>query len=220
MKDKIESIGRSYERMVRFQEAVRSAERDVEALSDEAIEGGGVAEGMLFVTLARALEAVRLLPKSLPKGEVLKAVKEGPVATQELFIKTLVDRIKLTGEVMVALQGSPIEDADNVYELEREREKHQAARRQEMSFPEDHLPEYRRRLGSGNWILTTRCLDEQGKYCTGEKVNSKLGVLLVSDVQTLTNVLDHPHYNKLSDQEKKILGVGYPFDVITLVATK
>lgn len=84
-----------------------------------------------------------------------------------------------------------------------------------ITFPEHEVEGLKERLRQHKVIFTTRCRRERGWYKKGEELDSfQLGILKVEDVVTYQSLSDHPFFEYLTDEEKKLLST--PFDVVKL----
>ena len=89
-----------------------------------------------------------------------------------------------------------------------------------MTFPHSEIPGLRKRLNTIGHAYTTRVDTEQGKWKTGEIVESPLGKLHIVGVKTIDNLFEHPFLNELTPAQQKLLSKHDKLDVVKFMSAK
>jgi len=75
-----------------------------------------------------------------------------------------------------------------------------------ISFPEEEWKAYQKRINNGQCIITIRVLNEYGKYKLNDKYKTPWGdILLVIEINEMTNIKDFPYYNELTKEQQEFL---------------
>lgn len=85
-----------------------------------------------------------------------------------------------------------------------------------IDFPqEEHLP-LEARYKQGQRIITTRCLDECGKYQVGQCLETPWGRALVTKVTHHQDIATHPYRTELLPDQIRVLQ-GHSYDVVEMM---